>query len=367
MRDGQVGNATEFQLDVDATGCINWCCTGRGEDMHLQLESKDFSGGWTYLNWTGNMPCSPADLVRCALTVGRTRLRSGNGQSFWSGAEAQYRTAAVHLFFRNKSGFVSRSPAFNDLEQTEKGGVSFLAGMTLAKRFCEHVLSTGHTVHLTRSKVACAITPPTTKSRPDLLVRMHDGTWFAMEAKGRTYRPGQHLFDQAKAQVSVVTKINGVMPPFGIATCASFDGSEHVLLQAQDPPPGSGDSGRIELSFDPVEALLAYYDPILSMIEPGPSVDVEVVGRTRCLLFAIPGSDVKVGIVEALARILRSRVLSLDAIDELILSQRPSWSPDGRRRSPRTQPEWSPLQSIGPDGIAVVLGTSWESSFAETD
>lgn len=81
-----------------------------------------------------NLTCTWPQLVWSAITVGRGNLRDVFQHRFFSFLEVIYRSTMLYANLReDNNGIVSRSPAYEGLDPSEKGAVSYFIGLTAAK------------------------------------------------------------------------------------------------------------------------------------------------------------------------------------------------------------------------------------------
>lgn len=108
---------------------------GPADSVRVPYEATDFPM-MAGLNGKNVLTVNWNEILWAAITVGKARrdlLRFGN----YSIAEAVHRVACLDAYFLVEDGQLTLSPAFKDLDPTEKGIVSYYSGMTMAKLFAE--------------------------------------------------------------------------------------------------------------------------------------------------------------------------------------------------------------------------------------
>lgn len=186
-----------------------------------------------------NLPVSWDDIVWAAITVGKASplflLRHGNFSEY----EILYRIFMIYANLRERAnGRVCRSIAYDALDPSEKGAISYFIGLAMAKLFAGSLLDVGWLMHL---DVYQALVRPTfrrnTRSRPDLVGQNTLGQWIVMEGKGRTNLITQVLMRSAKRQTRQIRRISGQIPFLRIAFASYFN--QNVLsVEWHDPPDG---------------------------------------------------------------------------------------------------------------------------------
>ena len=228
----------------------------------IPLDITGFEDSWPNLNSSKAIDVTAEELVWSAMMVGYP----GQVLDFW----ALLHRASIVLGYL--SAPATRSMMANPIEQssdferadlTEKGAVSYYLGLFAAKAISARLLDIPWLVHYDfylRSRGYKA-----TGTRPDLVGVSHrgpaPGTWFAVEAKGRSADvKGKALageFAKAKYQLgqALVPEPRGA----GIASIATFRSKEWRVAW-QDPEPASDDplSAAEHSRF-----LAAYYEPVL--------------------------------------------------------------------------------------------------------
>ncbi|MDW9689371.1 hypothetical protein GOB50_30920 [Sinorhizobium meliloti] len=247
--------------------------------------------------------------------------------------------------------------AFNSLDGSEKGAVTYFLGLILAKLAAEDLLSVPWVVHLdVYSKInayghtVAVTTTHGTKSRPDLIGRAVSGDWLVCEAKGRTISITNEQRISAKEQTRQISTINGVAPNARYASFASFSGSARNLVHEWIDPVGSSETAE-PLELPEPEFIMSYYRTVTDFLRYD---DPAMLGRPHekdgLLLREVPGMDLWIGLdLEHPSASIRYPGLPEADFARRILERSAKYEP----------PKRVPGRKIGLDGIAVVLGESW--------
>jgi hypothetical protein len=233
------------------------------------VESANFSGRFSALNGITPLTAARPDIIRSLLTVGYpSRKAAVRVVGVWR--ERMLVAMATGYLDR----YLSTTPYFRNLEQTEKVGVSLEA---FTHWYAQYHMNIEYLVHVAGLTTCTWVAPsswvppktgaasPSPKSRPDFIgVRRRERHVF--ESKGRIRAPSAGIIGKALGQVSALHSINGKRPT---TRCASFfmlkaAGAEGKVL---DPP---GDTDGIGVVFDEWDALAKAYSFFLD----GPTVNL---------------------------------------------------------------------------------------------
>jgi len=219
------------------------------------LRCGEFSGQYNGLSGVRPLTASHLDITRAMLTIGyASRWRAIQNTGFWRALQ-MYSMMRGYLDHN-----LSTTRYFRNLEQSEKGGMSFLLGQAFTYWFAQNHMGVSYVVHV---RGAREIWTPATSSmamkrgagplkpraRPDFIGRSV-GQYHVFESKGRSNRLSRNLMAGALSQASMITSINGQTPETRVAACFSFLASGvrgHVI----DPPAAPA---ALSLEFDDVTA-----------------------------------------------------------------------------------------------------------------
>lgn len=303
------------------------------------------------LNGAGVLNVSWGELVWASLTVGRQGWRDVFKNGRYSLYEAVFRVALVYANLRqNRRGILSRTSAYCDLDPSEKSGVSYFLGLSLAHLMCSRLFGVAWLMHLDcyRSILDPVLVPG--RQRPDLVGLNLRRDWIVVEAKGRSNRMASRDLGRAKSQTRKLRKVAGAYPFLRCAMVTHFKGNS-LHVDTVDPEGFEKDAKDVDL--DLTDFLLDYYSPIRDLFESGlPAAGREDFpdGVRGC---SISGFDVSIGIPHG-------------TLDALKAPKNPERVLEAVRKSAHSEAEeWGkfkkdPLAHFGSDGIAVRLGPSWE-------
>lgn len=289
------------------------------------------------LNGPWLITAQPAEVAWAALTVGRRSSPHVLRHGIFSVYEAIYRLFMVYANLRFQQRAIA-SDAYGSLDPSEKRAVSYFLGMTFAKLFASRQLGCAQLLHLDVYRQWLRATTPGTR-RPDLVGPMGPRRWCAIEVKGRTGKAPKGLLAAAKRQVAGGIWIRGRPVSLSVALVAHFPKGS-VELAVLDPPPRGEVTGSQDLTVDMTSALRQYYDLPMRLAAWGDDRQETVEGRVFQMI-SVPFADVEVGFDVEVERRLNARQMS--AIFEMN---------EGAVHLEET--------FIGPDGVLVRLGRSWE-------
>ena len=223
------------------------------------------------------------ELVWAAVTVGRARrdvFRPGR----YSLSEMLYRVNMLYAFYDPKSGRLRSTNAYDELDPTEKGSVSYALAMSFAKVYSSRRLGMPWLMHLSRYGDYYGVSFAGTE-RPDLIGLDGGGRWAVAEAKGRQ-RVGSALIVKMQSQKSSVATINGASPVWRFGAATRTQRGIYGLVVV-DPEP---DSEAVELQIEVARWLAEYYAPVVDLLE-----DQDPVQDGSRVSVRIPTTDVVIG------------------------------------------------------------------------
>jgi hypothetical protein len=287
------------------------------------------------------------ELAWSAVTVGKWR-DDVSSSGVYSMHEAVHRLSLLWAYLVERgTGRLGRSPAYDELDPTEKSGVSYSLGMTCAKLLSWRVLGVPWVMHLDRYRRVHTVTLRPGRGRPDLIgpkdvQRLTN--WLVVEAKGRT----NHLFatDEARmaTQKNRVLSIRGQRPWIYMGSAAHFSDNELTVLLV-DPEGGERAHVDVVPELTPADFLEAYYGPIRDALATAPLVDLSIgESRTRYL------EEVDITIA------LPIEVFSIgNGADGL------TWQESYGRLATVRLPNPAEGEFVGPDGVYLRLGPTWSA------
>lgn len=291
------------------------------------------------LHGTHTIEVSWNDIVWAAISVGKTSLTDMFAHSHHSVDEILYRAYMIWANLWEADGRIYRSPAYDKLDPTEKGAISYFLGMTVAKLFSWRLFSAPWMVHLDRL-VDYHDVGLLGRSRPDLAGLDVSRRWLVVEGKGRSGNYSQATMDQAKKQVRQIRDIAGKVPHLKVGVQSYF--SPCLFVTLVDPEEPLADSISIELSEDDVVS--AYYGRF-DRLRESPQRTRDIAGSAHNLV-DFDAIGVSVGIAnDAEARLSRKQ-------EEQNVS---AW-----QDTPSAEQPWK--YTAYEDGIAIGLDSRWSSA-----
>lgn len=285
------------------------------------------------------------DIIWAAVSVGKIDLNDMLGHSHFSIDEFRYRMFIVRANLWESGNYIYRSPAYDSLDPTEKGAISYFMGMTFGKLIGLFLFNVPWLVHLYKLTPSSIGTLPG-RSRPDLVGRDRSGDWIVLEAKGRSGGFDNPALDHAKHQVSQIRTINSQSPHLRVASELYFYDSLNISIV--DPEETIPESFDIEANQDLFET---YYKPFLSLLHI-PSRKLEL-NKLPYFFVDYPNLGISIGLWVDIPKI--STIDSLGELETL-----------GESRLillDISEKEYG--YAVYPDGIAIALDARWAKDVME--
>jgi|SRR5580704_6022131 hypothetical protein len=247
------------------------------------------------LQGTQTLTASWSEIVWAAISVGRRQIQHMFQYGRFSLFEITYRAAMIYANLReNTAGQIVRSSAYDGLDPSEKGAVSYFIGLTFAKLFAARLLGVPWVMHL---DVYQEQLNPVLKgaSRPDLVGLNVSGDWVVLEAKGRTNEFTEGTLFQAKLQSQQLSTLQGAAPVLRVGALTYFDNGT-LEIAARDPEPDPEKNHLPDLPLTPAQLLETYYRPFNLWTEhSGVSAQFYDEGQTYRVV-GLPEYEVTVGV-----------------------------------------------------------------------
>lgn len=298
---------------------------------HLQ-QSQDFNLSW-------------AELIWAAISVGRAELFHIIRHGDYSLFEICYRVAILFANLRElDSGRVTRSAAYDGLDPTEKGAISYFLGMTLTKAAVHRLCDVPWLMHLDVYRADLAAALGDDHSRPDLVGRDQSGRWVVVESKGRTNSFDGQALMRAKQQAQKVISIGGQAPHLAIGALLHFDG-DVLQLHLRDPEPDL--KAQISLPLTSESFFEGYYRPFRAWLQRDPARRRVRVGERTFIEAPIEQLDLAVGLDEALVSLPETERTKVEievreesenafvGADGILVRTGPLWSSNNMRKEPQ--------------------------------
>jgi hypothetical protein len=236
---------------------------------------------WSFLLWS-------------AISVGRAELIHLFRYGTFSLFEIAYRAAILFAnLCDNGAGKIRRSQAYDGLDPSEKGAISYFLGLTMAKAFAERLLGVPWLMHLDvyREELRLEVEG---KSRPDLIGQTAAGDWVGVESKGRTRGFDAQALDRAKEQAGALESVSGQVPALVIGM-VTHSGDGQLQVTASDPPERDRRDG-VRLSLSRARLLEAYYRPFRTWLEIEPQVSSRERAGVLYRVAPVAAVDLTVGL-----------------------------------------------------------------------
>lgn len=249
----------------------------------------ELRGSWRFRTpGKGSMNVSRTDLWYSAAVVGMPLLAS-NPYDERPLLEMAWRVLMVDTNLTETQSGWERSNAYDRLDPSEKGAVSYFLGMVQSHLVATKVMGFTHLVHVDRLLVDAG--QRLTRSRPDFvavnassgLSRGYGATW---EAKGRTRAFDGEALRRAKDQAMRTVMISGLSRWESIGSEAYFDATTELWEAALCDPEPTGPT----LSLGLQGYLRCYYRTLVSAARQGQDLQ-EIDGDLR---FSVPGVPLRV-------------------------------------------------------------------------
>jgi hypothetical protein len=302
----------------------------------IAYEADGFPAPFAAVNGAADLELSWPLIIWSAISVGRAELMHILRYGEFSLFEIAYRAAIVYANLRdNGAGRIRRSEAYDGLDPSEKGAISYFLGLTMAKAFAERRLGVPWLMHLDvyREELAAELAG---RSRPDLVGQTDSGDWIAIESKGRTKGFDAQALDRAKEQAQMLEKVGGQAPALLIGMVTHFANRE-LQFRVSDPP--HRDRGeRVHLTLTRSRLIEAYYRPFRVLLSRATETRTVQRARTSYRVTTVAAVDVTVG-------------LNVDLMDEKVPVQETLDRPHSESEG----------HYAGRDGILVELGPMWSA------
>jgi hypothetical protein len=295
----------------------------------IRYHASKFPAGNALLTGNRDLQVSWAEINWAAQTVGKAEHHVGQ-HGIFSVFEAAYRSNIVWAnLMEAPSGRLVKTPAYEALDPSEKGAISYYLGLTSAKLFAYRLLNTPWLLHfdIYGAEHEAALLGA---KKPDLIGLNYEKQWIVYEAKGRTGGFSNVVLNDAKGQAGEIDAIGGMDPVLRVASLAFFR-SDGLHLSVVDPPANKRSKGRkVELSrqqfFD------SYYSR-LGAFGAGPTRREDREG-TEYRIVSLSGLDLSIGV------------------------------PITRPLEPiaQFQANFEAGRFIGPDGVEIILGDAWSEA-----
>lgn len=322
----------------------------------------------------GELTVSWEELCWAAITVGRRNWPDVTAHGLYSCFEIQWRIAMLWANLIEKpNGKLEKSYAFNNLDPSEKGAISFFIGNTIAKLIAEKLFDVSWLLHLDVYKHQ--LNPDLRlKRKPDFVGLDSSLSWIIIEAKGRTNSATSKLMDDAKYQTRCLRKINGDFPSLRIAV-ASYFASKRLSVWLRDPESATENAEDVEL--DPKNLLIEYYKPFIHLYKKAINIEKQVVENLSFNVIDLEGLSAKLCMREKIYDVFMEDMVSEKDLNKAVFKEKPTFLnvvQKARIQSAEKKDQvfdshlleiltkkdrLKTINKAGKDGIAVLLGDAW--------
>lgn len=290
----------------------------------LEHETADFDdpNPWGVTTRRGSaLFASIDDILLAAITVGYNRVPQwlSSSTSLALISEIYWKLHSTLTLVRSGSPSLSRwipTEHALQLDPSEKTGLNYQLGMTLAQLCCERRFGVGNLVHLDLYREALGIELPQDESRdrPDLVGWHPVHGWVVVECKGRSSYVDAATRDKAKTQAQRVVSIGGETPILHLAFFSYFGqrkaspSGKVIKTLLVDPEFDDKVEDPIKLEVTHEQHLEVFYQPFSDLFSERAlakkSADNDIVYRK------LEDADVKIGIDRLLLEMIEKGAMS---------------------------------------------------------
>lgn len=314
--------------------------------LEAPFTAKGFPAGFPT---RGTLAFTSDDLAHALFTTGRApgdRARHGSA-SFW---EFIHRASLIPAYLRRASmRAVHKSALAQDLDRSEKVGLSYAIGQAMTAIYCRQQIGVAFPMHVDRYAGHHGVSFNLGRKRPDLFGLSASGDWIVAEAKGRSNGMESGLPATLAAQKSMIKSINGQKPAVALGCVSSFPvlypgAWDRLHVDVVDPPQ---EAQAVAIVVDLDHYWRAYYAPFVLAASAGVAVD----DRPGYVASRFPGLGLQVGVSTSIRElVIGPEPITADRIGSALAE---SAADDGE----------APIGA--PDGTLVE--TSWDDALAIQD
>ncbi len=314
--------------------------------MEINYNSRNFPNHLGPLfRGNNNIIFSPQELFWSAITVGRANFIDVISNGIYSEYEILYRASIIAANIAQTGSILVKSSAYNSLDPSEKGAVSYFLGLTFCKLLSNKLLKIPWLLHIDVyrnqfTRAGQAFGYGSSRVRPDMIGLDTRRRWTVMESKGRTNTFTQELLVHAKNQTRNLRKIGTDYPNLRVAVVTHFTNGP-LTVDWEDPEGYNDDYFDLDTTAD--DYLLNYYKLIVSILSNNQTI--EIAGFT---LYTFTNISLTVGLDSRILEAYNSGKFSNIRAFETTQSQQFTELPNQNFYA-------------GPDGIIVGLGSNWQA------
>lgn len=303
-----------------------------------------------------------AELIHAAITVGRRNWSDVLQFGTLSHFEMIYRAGLVCANLTSESGYIIKSDAYNHLDPSEKGAVSYFLGLTFTKLMAHKLLDVDWLLHVdVYSKYFNIEGKPTrlkSKERPDLIGQNRSGDWVVFEAKGRTGKKPSYLMKKAKRQAEAIATIDKTVPKLGVGSILHF--KEKDLRMDWEDPSDFGDEREINLAITREQFYKDYYLQFFKLVEESDSMSYE---DRAYQFYRLVNLDITIGILKEI--IFQNEGFQNKNFTKNLFKIVGRYEVESSLSELASEQVDRNMRFNGRDGITVILGESWSRLFKD--
>lgn len=285
------------------------------------------------------------ELMWSAITVGRANFIDVLSNGIYSEYEILYRASIVFANIAQNGVTLVKSSAYENLDPSEKGAVSYFLGLTFTKLLSAKLLNIPWLLHIdvyreqfTRNGQAFGF--GSSRSRPDLIGLDNLRRWIVIESKGRTNSMRGNVLEEAKNQTKKLRKIGTEDPELRVAVVTHFTNGQ-LIVDWSDPEGFNED--YFDIQTDTEEYLANYYKLIFNILSSKNNDTKEFNGF---ITYTFDNINLTIGLDRKIFNAYKT--LSLKTIVHINIFKSEQFS------SIEDQDFF-----VGIDGIVVGLGSNW--------
>ena len=229
----------------------------------MRVTCKEFKDDYAHLNIKQhNIQFNWPQLRHAVVTMGFPSLRAALPSTQHALAFALHKIFALECIIKiDDRGTLKLHDKYENLDQSEKGVLSYWLGMCIAKIVAYEILDVSWPVHFRHFMKENPIEMNIKKS-PDYVGSDSKGNWHVIEAKGFHPEPGLINRGRWKEQVGSIDSILG-KPPETRSYCLTRV-KKKITIELVDPPGNKGKT-KFDLSITPEQTQKFYYQPYLDL------------------------------------------------------------------------------------------------------
>lgn len=252
-----------------------------GNALQLKYNSYDFPTSYPGLsNGERVLVTELPEFLWAAVTVGRANMMDVLTHGIHSEYEIIYRLSMVLANLTVKGRHLIKSSAFNRLDPSEKGAISYFLGLTSCKLLSQELLDTPWLLHIDVyaaqfAAAGHAFAFGSSRKRPDMIGLNMPGRWIVMESKGRTnsLQHSRPLLEDGKKQTQNLRLIGNILPILRVAAVTHF--TEGNLTVDWADPEGYDMDNFFDLETTPEEHLTHYYKLVFDVLANNETTEID--------------------------------------------------------------------------------------------